>query len=76
LSLLGDRDGAMTWLTAAAHNGYPCHSLFETDALLAPVRHDPRFDALVGELREKSSELALLWRTLRPESSSSTPSRV
>jgi TolB-like protein len=76
LSLLGDRDGAMTWLAAAAHNGYPCHSLFETDALLAPVRNDPRFDVLVAELREKSSALALLWRTLRPESASSTSSRV
>ncbi|HEY6052055.1 MAG TPA: protein kinase, partial [Thermoanaerobaculia bacterium] len=28
LALLGDRDGAIAWLTAAAGNGYPCHSLF------------------------------------------------
>jgi len=69
LSLLGDRDGAMTWLTASAHNGYPCHSLFETDPLLAPLRPDPRFGELVTELREKSEEHARLWRSLRPESS-------
>jgi eukaryotic-like serine/threonine-protein kinase len=68
LALLGDRDGAITWLTASAHNGYPCHSLFETDPLLAPLRHDPRFDELVAGLREKSAEHARLWRSLRPES--------
>jgi len=76
LSLLGDRDGAMTWLTAAAHNGYPCHSLFETDPLLAPVRADPRFDELVSELREISSELGRLWRTVRPESTGAQSGRA
>jgi hypothetical protein len=55
-------------LTASAHNGYPCHSLFETDPLLAPLRQDPRFGELVTELREKSEEHARLWRSLRPES--------
>jgi eukaryotic-like serine/threonine-protein kinase len=71
LALLGDRDGAFAWLTASARNGYPCHSLFETDPLLAPLRSDPRFDALVSELRKTSDEHARLWRELRPESSGS-----
>ena len=73
LALLGDRGGAITWLTGAAHNGYPCHSLFETDPLLAPLRSDPRFEELVAGLRKTSAEHARLWRSLRPESGASSP---
>ncbi|MDQ2869699.1 MAG: protein kinase [Acidobacteriota bacterium] len=65
LALLGDNDGAMTWLTAAARNGFPCHALFESDPLLETLRGDERFEALMVALRSESEGYARLWKSLR-----------
>ncbi|MEP6770043.1 MAG: serine/threonine-protein kinase [Acidobacteriota bacterium] len=64
LALLGDNDGAMTWLAASARNGFPCHALFERDPLLETLRGDERFEALVA-LRSESEGYARLWKSLR-----------
>ena len=69
LALLGDRDRAFEWLTAASRNGFPCHALFESDPLLAPLRSDPRFGALITDLKSECGRYASLWRSLRGGSS-------
>ncbi|MEO8431167.1 MAG: protein kinase [Acidobacteriota bacterium] len=74
LSLLGDRDRALAWLTDASRNGFPSHALFESDPLLAPIRSDPRFGALMADLRSERDRYAALWKSLRSESSGASAS--
>ncbi len=50
LAALGDKDAAMTWLRAAAVNGYPCPTLFAIDPLLDPLRGHDDFSHLMQEL--------------------------
>jgi hypothetical protein len=64
-ALLGDEDAALTWLADAAHNGFPCHSFFETDPLLESVRAQKRFVTLVDELRYECDGYRALWKDLR-----------
>jgi TolB-like protein/Tfp pilus assembly protein PilF len=67
--LLGERDQALQWLTDAAQNGFPCHRFFETDPLLEPVRGEPRFRALMDELRAECDGYGALYRDLQKSSS-------
>jgi hypothetical protein len=48
---IGESDEALTWIEAAARNGFPCYRFFERDPLLAPARTHPRFATLMNELR-------------------------
>jgi serine/threonine protein kinase/tetratricopeptide (TPR) repeat protein len=69
LALLGDRDGAMAWLTDAAHNGFPSPGFFANDPLLATLRSDPRYVSLVSDLNLECAGYRELWRSLRARSS-------
>ncbi|HKC23966.1 MAG TPA: hypothetical protein VKF32_04445, partial [Thermoanaerobaculia bacterium] len=64
-ALLGEADEAMRWLTDAARNGFPCHAFFERDPLLASLRPDPRFGALMAELRSECDGYRALYAELR-----------
>jgi len=65
----GDRDGAMAWLTDAAHNGFPSPGFFGNDPLLATLRSDPRYVSLVSDLNVECAGYRELWRSLRARSS-------
>jgi adenylate cyclase len=52
--MLGDADSALDWLENAVELGFVNHRyLGEVDPLLAPLRGDPRFQALMARAREK-----------------------
>jgi serine/threonine protein kinase len=56
--MLGDADSALDWLGNAVELGFVNHHyLGEVDTLLAPLRGDPRFQALMARAREKQAEL-------------------
>jgi TolB-like protein/Tfp pilus assembly protein PilF len=63
-ALLGRREQALDWLTAAARNGYPCGSHFEHDEFLDPLRGMDGFARLVTELRTESEGYARLYAEL------------
>jgi len=52
-SVLGRADAAMTWLEAAANDGFPCLPLFDGDPNLRPLRVHPRFAALRANLQRR-----------------------
>ena len=55
--LLGDRDEALCWLTRAVERGFVHHRFFaEVDPLLAPLREDGRFRALMETARRRAEE--------------------
>ena len=55
---LGDADSALDWLENAVELGFLNHRyLGEIDPVLAPLRGDPRFQALMARAREKQAEL-------------------
>jgi non-specific serine/threonine protein kinase len=55
---LGDADSALNWLLNAVELGFLNHRyLGEIDPVLAPLRGDPRFQALMARAREKQAEL-------------------
>jgi tetratricopeptide (TPR) repeat protein len=62
---LGRVDQAVDWLAAAAANGYPCITLFETDPFLDPLRGTPRFDELLAQVRSEHASYARLWSELQ-----------
>jgi tetratricopeptide (TPR) repeat protein len=64
-TLMGDRETALDWLSDAAHNGFPCHPLFEQDPLLESLRSHERFGRLMEELRGECNGYRALWRNLR-----------
>ena len=64
-ALLGDHDEAVTWLAAAAHNGFPCAPQFESDPFLAALAGDGRFARLLRDLEEERAGYARLYRELR-----------
>jgi serine/threonine protein kinase/Tfp pilus assembly protein PilF len=66
---IGEPDEAMTWMEAAARNGFPCYRFFERDALLAPARTQPRFATLMDELRTECDGYRKLYRELTPSKS-------
>ncbi len=56
--MLGDADSALDWLENAVDLGFLNHRyLAEIDPVLAPLRGDPRFQALMARAREKQAEL-------------------
>jgi TolB-like protein/DNA-binding winged helix-turn-helix (wHTH) protein/lipopolysaccharide biosynthesis regulator YciM len=52
-SLMGDSRQAVTWLEAAADDGFPCYPLFARDANLKGLRDDVRFAALLAKLKRQ-----------------------
>jgi tetratricopeptide (TPR) repeat protein len=57
-ALMNKNDQAITWLEAAAVDGFPCYPLFESDPSLNNLRQDPRFIAFLANQK-------LLWEDLR-----------
>ena len=53
---LGDHARAMTWLKRAIQTGFPCYPFFVSDPLLAPLRHDASFRALLHEVELKHAK--------------------
>lgn len=52
-SVLGDLDKAQDWIEAAANDGFPCYTLFETDPNLQRLRSAPRFQAFIAKLHRE-----------------------
>lgn len=50
-TLMNRPDSAMKWLRITVEEGFPCYPLFARDPSLDRLRHDPRFIALLNELR-------------------------
>jgi hypothetical protein len=44
---------AVTWLRAAADDGFPCYPWFLADPLLEPIRHDSGYQQLMADLRAR-----------------------
>jgi len=64
LALLGDEDAAITWLRAAARNGYPCPTFFAVDPLLDRLRGHAGFSRLMEELEAERAHYRRLYREL------------
>jgi adenylate cyclase len=57
-ALLGDANSALDWLENAVERGFLNHRyLAEIDPILAPLRSDPRFQAVVARAKDKRAEL-------------------
>jgi hypothetical protein len=57
-AMLGDADTALDWLENAVELGFLNHRyLSGIDPLLAPLRGDPRFQALMSVARERAKAL-------------------
>ena len=52
-ALLNKPEQAISWLEAAAEEGFPCYPLFASDGNFANVRQHPRFVAFVAKLRQQ-----------------------
>jgi len=52
---------ALRWLEAAADDGFPCYSLFESEPYLDSLRNDPRFVSLLAKLTKQ-------WESYRAKS--------
>jgi TolB-like protein/tetratricopeptide (TPR) repeat protein/predicted Ser/Thr protein kinase len=52
-SALGDLDRAEEWIENAAHEGFPCYTLFETDPFLERLRGSARFRTFLTALRKE-----------------------
>ena len=50
-SLMKKAEPAIKWLHTAAEDGFPCYPLFEKDPYLNYLRQDPRFIALMANLK-------------------------
>ena len=70
---LGDRAGAVGWLREAADNGFPCAPDFASDPLLAPLRDDPGYRALLAELEEEGRRWTALYAELRAATPAASP---
>lgn len=64
LTHLGDPAAALDQLTAAAMNGFPCAALFADDPLLAPLRAEPGFGALLAEVEGERERFRRVWQEL------------
>jgi TolB-like protein/Tfp pilus assembly protein PilF len=63
-AFLGDEEKAIDWLTESADNGFRCVPMFDTDPWLAPLRTNPRFPRLIGDLLRQSESHRRLYRRL------------
>jgi TolB-like protein/Tfp pilus assembly protein PilF len=52
-SVMNKAEPAITWLQAAADDGFPCYPMFENDPYLDNLRKDQRFIALMAKLKEQ-----------------------
>ena len=52
-ALMNKPEQAVTWLQAAADDGFPCYPLFENDPSLNQIRKDQRFIALMARLKQQ-----------------------
>jgi TolB-like protein/DNA-binding winged helix-turn-helix (wHTH) protein/Flp pilus assembly protein TadD len=59
-ALMNDRDKAIEWLKKAASEGFPCHPLFASDNYLDNLKQDPRFIALIADLKKLSESYKAL----------------
>ncbi len=60
-AMLGDLDSALDWLENAVELGFLHHRfLAEIDPILAPLRGDPRFQALMQRARRMQAELEMV----------------
>ena len=64
-TMLGEPAAAVRELQAAAENGYPCATLFESDPLLLPLNGDEGFDELLGRLRHERRRYQALYTELQ-----------
>lgn len=64
-ALMGNRDEAMSWLEAAARNGFPAYGFFEIDPLLESLRDLPRFGSLMEDLRKECNSYRDLYEELQ-----------
>jgi hypothetical protein len=59
-ALFGDYDQALRWLKNAIRLGFCNHRFWsEVDPLLAPLREDPRFLAIMQEARAKERDFEI-----------------
>jgi tetratricopeptide (TPR) repeat protein len=63
-AILGRPEDSMTWPTEAAGNGFPCHTFFEHDPLLAGARTDAAFAPLIERLRVQGDRCRGIYREL------------
>ena len=54
-ALMGETDEAIDELRRGADDGFPCYPWFERDPCLESIRGDPRFLALISELKNRWS---------------------
>ena len=59
-ALVGEIDGGLRWIEAAMSRGFINHDLLaQKDPFLANLRSDPRFDALMQQVRQRSDAIAI-----------------
>ena len=69
-ALLGEGLEALRWATRAAKNGFPSPSVYENDDLLASIRNEAPFRALMDQLRKECRGYAERYRELVASSKS------
>jgi TolB-like protein/DNA-binding winged helix-turn-helix (wHTH) protein/tetratricopeptide (TPR) repeat protein len=53
-ALLNQPDKALEWLKRVADSGFPCYPLFANEKMLQSIRQDPRFTALIDDMKKRS----------------------
>ena len=65
LAVLGDRQEALGYLTSATRNGFPCAPAVENEPLLASLRDDPQYRALIADLHQTRAHYSRTFDELR-----------
>lgn len=65
LAILGHPDEALDYLAAATRNGFPCLPAVENEPLLASLRSEERYRALLEELRKTREHFYGVYQSLR-----------
>jgi eukaryotic-like serine/threonine-protein kinase len=52
-AIMNQHEQAIKWLESVSNSGFPCYVLFERDNNLNNLRQDPRFQALLAELKQE-----------------------
>ncbi len=65
LATLGRKEEALIWLRSGVGNGFPCLAAVETEPLFAPLRSDPDYQTLIGELRASRDHFRGVFKELR-----------